>query len=360
MQKRVHSIVYRLILIVGITVCGFVLSGAIKVKDAKPCNEVVVHYKANTMSGFVPYADVFSLISDVIKGVPVGHQLKDFDLKKIETKLEEHPWVYDAQLYFDNRQKLHVVLMEAIPVARCIDKGGNQFYMDADGICLPLSQQYRADVPVFTNMPVRIKSKEDSATVLRVCMLAQAILADSFWLAQAAQIDLLPSGRMEMIPTIGNHIVDIGFAEKPDEILKRLKIFYRAIVGASRLGDFKRLNASFEGQIVAQMSEAEWEGTDKKEAMNTYQRIVKENKSAVNANSVVTDNAAGRIVSEVPVPKTEEKTKVALKALSEKKEATVVEQTPVKTEEKVQEKQQDKEPAEKKVPKAIMPKIEGN
>jgi cell division protein FtsQ len=360
MQKRSHSIVYRLVLVAGVTVCGFVLLSAVKMKDAKPCNEVVVHYKASTMSGFVPYADVFSLISEVINGEPVGHQLKDFDLKQIEARLEEHPWVYDAQLYFDNRQKLHVILVEAIPVARCMDKTGQQFYLDADGISLPLSQQYRADVPVFTNMPVRIKSKDDSALVVRVCQLAEAIMADSFWLAQAAQIDVLPSGRLEMIPTVGNHIVDIGFAENPDEILHRLKIFYKAVVAAGRLGDFKRLNASFERQIVAQMSETEWAATDKKEAMNTYQRIVNENKSAVDANSVVTDNAAGRIVSEAPAPKPEEKPKTLPKASPEKKESTAVEPVPSRIDEKIQEKQQDKEPAEKKVPKAIMPKIEGN
>jgi cell division protein FtsQ len=360
MSAKLHSAIQKLLLITGVTVCAFVLIGAIKVKDAKPCSEVVVHYRANTMSGFVPYADVLSLISDVIETKPVGHPLKGFDLNGIEAKLEENPWVYDAQLYFDNRQKLHVVLMEAIPVARCMDKTGKQYYLDAEGKPLPLSKQYRADVPVFTGMPVKAKTKKDSLLMDRVCRLAEAIMADSFWLAQATQIEVLPNGKMELIPAIGSHFVDIGEAEKPYELLQKLKIFYKAIAASGRLGDFKRLNASFDRQIVAQMTERDWEGTDKKEAMVTYQKIVSDNKTEVNANSVVAEKSAGRIVNEAPIPKTEDKPKISTKPATEKAESIIKEQEQIKATEKPQEKAAEKEPAEKKIPKAIMPKLEGN
>jgi cell division protein FtsQ len=360
MSVKLHSTIQKLLLILGVTVCAFVLIGAIKVKDAKPCSEVVVHYRANTMSGFVPYTDVLVLISDVIETKPVGYPLKNFDLNRIEAKLEENPWVYDAQLYFDNRQKLHVVLMEAIPVARCMDKAGMQFYVDAEGKLLPLSKQYRADVPVFTNMPLKAKTKKDSLLMNRVCRLAEAIMADSFWLAQATQIEVLPNGKMELIPAIGSHFVDIGSAEKPFDLLQRLKIFYKAMAASGRLGDFKRLNAAFERQIVAQITEKDWEGTDKKEAMVTYQKIVSDNKTEVNANSVVAEKSAGRIIHETPVPKSENKPKISIKQVLEKSEPVKIEQEQVKATEKLQEKASEKEPAEKKVPKAIMPKLEGN
>jgi cell division protein FtsQ len=357
MNTRLHIIVLRILLTIGVTAGGLVLLSAVKTKDAKPCKKVLIHYQGTNASGFVPEREVLFVISEFIQADPVGAALEKFDLKVIELELEKNAWVYDAQLYFDNNQTLHILLKEALPVARCIDMAGNHFYLDKYAAELPLSATYRADLPVFTNLPVKRKSAKTGETIMRICLLADAIVKDTFWLAQTAQIEVLPNGKMEMYPSIGNHVVDIGYASFPEETLNRLKYFYKAMAAAGRFDDYQRINASFDRQIVAQKTGYELAKPDKYEAMNTYQKIVSDNKKTVNANSVVKESAVGRIISETVEPKAKPAKEERKAELLPKKEVQgkIPEQMPAKANEINEEKK-----TEIKVPKAVMPKIENN
>jgi cell division protein FtsQ len=157
---------------------------------------------------------------------------------------------------------------------------------------------------------------------------------------------------MEMVPSIGQHIVELGDGTEPEAMLARLKIFYKAMARAGMLDYYKRINASYEGQIVAQKADYVEDKQGKRDAMNTYQKIVNENKQSVHANSVVNDGA-GRILKEVAEPAAP--AAEARQAGSERKESIP---PPKKTEEKTPDlKPPDKE---EKAPKAVMPKTENN
>jgi cell division protein FtsQ len=359
MPVKVHVILVRsMIALVVAGVCITLLS-AVKTKDAKPCGHVSVSYKNGQTPGFLPEKDVLFLIKQTIQSEPVGAPLEIFDLKKIEQSIESHPWVYDAQLYFDNRQTLHVVVDEAVPVARIIDAGGNHFYLDKRGNELPLSTSYRADMAVFTGIPVKRNDDKVSKNLQRVIALGEAISKDSFWLAQTAQVEVLPNGKMELVPTLGNHIVEIGYASRPEKMLTMLKQFYVAAANAGRLNTYSRLIAFYDNQIIGVRTDvSNTDVVNKSEAMLTYQKIVEQNKQAVNASSVTVDSAAGRYMSELPDLQ-KEKRKEKSKVQQQKTEQII----------KIQQVNEDKEnkPAEKtegtteqKKPKAIMPKLENN
>lgn len=358
MGTRLHIILLRLALTILVAVGGLMLLSAVKTKDSKPCSEIMVVYKNGTGSGFLPKSDVVKSIRAFVKDEPVGVPLEYFDLQKIEKILEGYPWVYDAQLYFDNNQALHVIINEAVPMARVIDAGGHHFYIDHLGNEMPLSASYRADLPVFTGVPLKRNSDLGRATIQRIIGLSAAILADSFWLSQAAQIDVGSAGKMEMVPAIGNHTVYLGFAAKPELMLAKLKQFYLAISAAGKLDEYVRLNATYEGQVVAQRDSFKVPGAVRLQAMDAYRQIITENKRVVDANSIAAGGAVGRIMGEVP-EKPEKKAKAELKR-AEDKPATDVEKPvqPIKREQK--ETVPAVESNEPKKPKAIMPKLEGN
>lgn len=356
MKRTLYISLLRVLLTVGVIAGGMVLLSAVKTKDAKPCSKVQLHYKEKQVSGFISGEDVLMIIKDKVTADPVGTPLQRFDLKAIEVAIEKHPWVYDAQLYFDNNQTLHVHLTEPVPVARVFDRAGKSFYIDVLANALPLSEKYRADLPVFTGIPVLRDSAIGAEIMKRVSDLAVALAADSFWLAQAAQIDVLPGGKMEMYPAIGNHVVELGYGQAPEAMLARLKVFYKAIAAAGRLQTYDRLNATYSDQIVAKRSKANISEADKSAAMNTYKTIVSDNRTVVNAGSVVSDEGVGRIVVETaPVAVQRDKTK----------QDNVVQPEPTKAPpelEKVKVELPKTEPVaekkEEKKPKAVMPKLE--
>jgi cell division protein FtsQ len=352
MSRRLHIIFLRIALTGLVTAGGLMLLSAVKTKEAKSCSKVQVQYKNGVASGFVPEKEVYATISGLLHAEPVGSALGRFELNEIEEQLEKHPWVYDAQLYFDNNQVLHVVLDEAIPVARVMDVGGNSFYVDQFGRELPLSMNYRVDLPVFTGVPLKRNSGAGLKDIQKVCMLSAVVVKDTFWMAQAAQIDILPGGKMEMIPALGNHVVDLGDGVNAEEMFQKLKHFYMAMAAAGRLNDYSRIHAGYKGQIVAQRAQYVVANADGKEAMSTYQKIVSENKHVVNANSVVKEAGVGRLMGESPDVKPVPVKKAGTTEGNGEKEkaAKPAEATPEKT--------QDKK--EQRIPKAIMPKTENN
>jgi cell division protein FtsQ len=352
MGTRLHIIFLRIAITIVVIAGGLMLLSAVKTKEAKPCSKVLVQYKNGISSGFVPEKEVYASISKIMHAEPVGTVLAGFNLNDIEIELEKHPWVYDAQLYFDNNQTLHVILDEAIPVARVMDVGGNSFYVDQLGNELPLSVQYRADLPVFTGVPLKRSSGIGFKDIQKICMLSGVISKDSFWMAQAAQIDVLPTGKMEMIPALGNHVVELGDASHPEEMLNKLKYFYMAMAAAGRLDDYSRIQAGYKGQIVAQRAQYVVAKSDGREAMTTYQKIVSENKQVVNANSVVKETGVGRLMGEAPAVKADggKKELKPEPVLQKENEAKPV----------VMEAEKPAEKKEQKKPKAIMPKIENN
>jgi len=155
-----------------------------------------------------------------------------------------------------------------------------------------------------------------------------------------------------MIPAIGNHIVELGDAENPEEMLLNLKQFYLAMAAAGKLDDYSRIQAGFKGQIVAQRAQFNVANSDGREAMITYQKIVSENKQVVNANSVVKETGVGRLMGESPEVKASPGIKAGKPGEKEEK-IKGVKPPEINAEKPVEKKEQ-------RIPKAIMPKTENN
>ena len=71
----------------------------------------------------------------------------------MEMMLKHNSWIDEAELYFDNRNVLHITLTEKEPIARVFSTTGNSFYIDKIGNKIPLSEKRSARVPVFTGFP---------------------------------------------------------------------------------------------------------------------------------------------------------------------------------------------------------------
>ncbi len=354
---------------------GLLLLSAVKTKDAKPCNDIQIDYAKGQEGGFVNDKTINKIIEDLIQRKPKGTPLHLFDLKVIENALEQNAWVADAQLYFDNNQVLHIYIDEPRPVARCIDEKGKQFYLDPNLLEMPLSPEYHLDVPVFTGVPAKRNTDKGKQLLGTIMAMGQWIVKDAFWLAQIAQIDVSKPGKIEMIPTLGNHVVELGDGTDPEGMFTRLGVFYKMLVAAGSIDTYERINASYSNQIVASGSTSEVSKEDRTNAMKTFNRIVNENKKIVNESSVISSVGVGRIVEEIPVSnEKEKKPKDAVKEKSTPKATMEMPEKGTDKESSTTEKNQTKEDPEKKEkmkeestdkkevpkPKAIMPKTQNN
>ena len=226
------------------------------------CKDYVVTIKGvKEEKFFLGKTDIIKLLKAAAKGNIKGQPKSSFNLQQMENLLEDNQWIKDAQLYFDNKDVLHVSVAERQPVARIFTAGGKSFYIDESEQAMQLSDRLSAKVPVFTGFPdKKIKTKKDSLLLQDVRTTAQFINNNSFWTSQVAQIDMAPSDadgswEFEMVPLIGNHIVKLGSGENIEQKFNRLFIFYKQVLARSGFDKYKTIDVRYAGQVVGGKSE---------------------------------------------------------------------------------------------------------
>jgi cell division protein FtsQ len=231
--------------------CVILLVAAMKSKSSKACKDISVNIEGVAEHVFVKKADVVNVLS--ANNIRAGESLSEMDLRKVEEQLENNGWIKDAELYFDNRQSLHVNITEREPIARIFTMQGSSFYIDSSGLRLPVNENATARVIVFTSFPSdrKILSKPDSMVLTDVKHLAQYINADSFLTAQTAQINITQKGTYEIIPVIGNQIIRIGNADSLDEKFTKLFVFYKTVWSKTGFEKYAVIDVQYHGQVVA-------------------------------------------------------------------------------------------------------------
>jgi cell division protein FtsQ len=235
----------------AVTIGVLVLAvAAMKDRKEDTCKGYVIDISGSGEKWFIDKKDIVGLL--MVQGVIKGRSLKRFDLRGMEERLKKNPWIKNAELFFDNNQVLQVKIEEREPVARLFTVKGNSFYIDSTGERLPLSDKFSARLPVFTGFPVD-KGRLDSADSLLIRQVAQVggyLLQNPFWMAQIAQVDILPTRTFEMTPVVGNHVIEFGDGTDYDKKFNRLMLFYRQVLGKTGMDRYARLNVQYARQVV--------------------------------------------------------------------------------------------------------------
>ena len=221
-------------------------------KSKKKCNGVEIELVGdNTAILFMDEMEIKALLA--AQGVKEGVPIIGLNLIQIEQSLANIKWIKNAEIFIDNKQEVQVRIEQRIPVARIFTATGGSFFIDATAKQLPLKQLTVMRLPVITGFPSDQEqlSKPDSALLSHVLKLAMLIREDSFFSAQVAQVNIASNGDLEMIPTLGDHLVLIGSIENIEDKLNRLYTFYKKVWIQSGINAYQVLDCRFDHQIVA-------------------------------------------------------------------------------------------------------------
>ncbi|HVG40336.1 MAG TPA: hypothetical protein VM888_01900 [Chitinophagaceae bacterium] len=226
------------------------LAAANRKQQQHNCRQVSVNIKGDKF--YIDKADILKAVQAGVKGSLINRPITDFNLSLLEKNLESQSWINDAEIYFDSKDVLHVIVSEREPIARVFTTSGTTFYMDSAGKRLPLLKKVSARVPVVTNFIAAKKLRAGDSVLLKdVTKLVQFISADDFWKAQIAQIDITPSHTFELLPVVGNHIIKLGSTDDLEEKMQRLFIFYKQVLSKTGFDKYAVLDVQFKGQVVA-------------------------------------------------------------------------------------------------------------
>lgn len=215
------------------------------------CTDVVIRIKGVGEKLYIDQGEILNLLKASAGNRIVGERIGKIKVGQLERILEKHLWIRDAELYFDNRDVLHVSVFEREPIARVFTTAGRSFYIDSAGHRMPLLPEVRVRVPVVTNFTAAKNLNAADSTQLRaVTTLARYITEHPFWNAQIAQIDITPEGSFELLPLLGNHTVLLGSSAELDEKMNRLFIFYKEVIAKTGFDRYPLIDVRFRDQVI--------------------------------------------------------------------------------------------------------------
>ncbi len=225
-------------------------------KTALACTKVNINIADDEENGFLNPAEVKRLLET--NGIyPLSKPIKDINPRDIEKRLVKMPFVNTAQCYVTKEGHVCITITQRTPIVRVKSFNGDDYYVDDNGGVMPNSQ-YTSNMIIATGAISRVYA----CNYLVVMM--QCIMDDDLWRNEIEQINVLPDRTVELIPRVGDHIVNIGALptaankhirdskvhEYVTRQLKRLEEFYRYGLSQAGWNKYSYISLEYTNQIV--------------------------------------------------------------------------------------------------------------
>lgn len=188
---------------------------------------------------------------------PMGElSLADIDVERVEAVLEGQAFVADADAFVDDDLQLNIIITQRVPLLRVIAENGQNYYLDENGIRMPLSESYTARVPVATGNIVLWSDdfmKHRDNQLRQLVELAHFLRTDDFLDALVEQVYINTKGELVLAPKVGDQVIYLGryHEKKTPERLRRLKTFYREGLPYEGWRKYKSFDLRFSDQVIA-------------------------------------------------------------------------------------------------------------
>ena len=227
------------------------LIAAIGKKKREDCTGYTIAIKGAEENYFIDADGINKLLKTGAGSQLKGKKISEINLKKLEQLLRNNVWIRKAEMWFDNKNVLHVEVYEREPIARIFTTSGNTFYIDSAEKKLPLSDKRTAKIPMFTGfLDKKVYSAKDSLLLTDVKNIATYIKNDPFWMSQVAQIDITADKNFELSPVVGNHLIKLGDGKDLDKKFNRLMIFYKQVLAQKGFDSYSTIDVQYSGQVV--------------------------------------------------------------------------------------------------------------
>lgn len=182
-----------------------------------------------------------------------GTELALLEIERMERVLEEDPFVLDAEIYVDQKNVLHVTIIQREPLVRVLDNNGGNYYLDNNGVKMPASKNFAARVLVATGNVAPYTpefQKKRKSTLKDLFYLTQTLLKDDFLASFIQQVHVNNANEFILVPLIGDQKIILGSTRKLDDKLNRLKIFYQQGMPYEGWRKYGTINLKYSGQVV--------------------------------------------------------------------------------------------------------------
>ncbi len=235
-MKRSFEII-KFIFLLGLM--AFLFSFTKKRNDTRKINKIDIEF-VDENSPFISYNAVNKLlIQNHAQAASIGKET--LVLKMMEQRLRENPMVRDAQVYVSVDGTLGAKIEQRRPIGRVA--ATPDYYLDADGKKMPLSEVYSARVPIITGTS---KNNFNELTPLLL-----EIEKDDFMKSLIVGLNRKADGDIELELRKMDFKVNFGAPERMKDKFQNFKAFYKKTKKDSTLYGYNLVNLKFDNQVIA-------------------------------------------------------------------------------------------------------------
>ncbi|MBV8391428.1 MAG: cell division protein FtsQ [Mucilaginibacter sp.] len=190
----------------------------------------------------------------------VGRNMESINLHDLEKKLRANPFIESAKVYADMDGVIKVEISQRQPVMRVMNQAGQDFYIDQNGLKIPMSSNFTAKVLVANGfIDEAYGGKLDTLhtnIAKQIYKTVQFINKDSLWTAQIAQLYVNANHEIELIPRVGANRILLGNADSLENKFRNLLVFYKQALPQVGWDRYKIINVKFANQVVGVKSDS--------------------------------------------------------------------------------------------------------
>lgn len=239
-MKRLKKALKYLTLLILLGFLGFLYSFSNAKNGQKKVSEPVIEFLSKT-NNFLTRSMVNKLL--IQNNEAVKNQAKSvIDLYQLEEEVLKNPYVEKASLFITIDGTLNTHIQQRQPIARIITNK-ETYYLDSQGVKVPLSKNYSARVPLITGV-------EKDKDLVGVMQLLRKIIGDSLLKKEVIGIHMDRSNELLFTVRSGDYKIAFGKLEEVNQKLKKLKGFYSKALSDSTIYKYKTINIKYHNQVV--------------------------------------------------------------------------------------------------------------
>jgi cell division protein FtsQ len=190
------------------------------------------------------------------QGSLIGQNLAGINLQRIEKNIIANPYIAYATVYADMNGVIQIEIKQRQPILRVINSAGQDYYMDSNGLKMPVSPNFTANVLAANgDIMEHFSGKVDTLiTKLAVDLykVASYVKRDTLWDAQIEQLYVNNARDIELIPRVGNHRIVLGTADSLETKMRNLLAFYKKAIPKVGWNRYKTINIKYINQVVCE------------------------------------------------------------------------------------------------------------
>jgi len=163
------------------------------------------------------------------------------DLNSLESALNSNPMIKHAEVYVSVNGELTAEIVQKKPIARVSTNAS--YYIDDDGLYMPLSSNYTSRVPLVTGTVL----KNDLGSIYTV---AKKVQEDEFLKTHVVEIHQSKNKDISLKLRQHDFNVQLGKTEALEKKINNLKAFYQKALKDKTLNSYSNVNLRFGNQVV--------------------------------------------------------------------------------------------------------------